>query len=240
MIFSGGPLTAADQPQWGQAGSRNMVSDETGLPDTFDPGTRNAQTGGIDLPDNSGVKWVARLGGQTYGSPVIAGGRVFVGTNNDAPRDPRIEGDRGVLMCFDEKTGEFLWQLSVPKYVDVKWCDWQYIGLTSPPSVEGNRAYLVSNRSEVMCLDVRRDGQRQRRAVCRRGPAHGGRRRAARARPEDADILWIYDIIAQTKAEHAQRRPTARCWSKATCSTSARPTASSGRTAACCTPKRPA
>ena len=29
---------AADQPQWGQAWSRNMVSAEKDLPDSFDPG----------------------------------------------------------------------------------------------------------------------------------------------------------------------------------------------------------
>ena len=39
---------AADQPQWGQRDSRNMVSEEKGLPDSFDPGTRNQKTGEIE------------------------------------------------------------------------------------------------------------------------------------------------------------------------------------------------
>ena len=30
---------AGDQPQWGQRYSRNVVSDETGLPESFDPAT---------------------------------------------------------------------------------------------------------------------------------------------------------------------------------------------------------
>ena len=30
---------AADQPQWGEAWSRNMISHERGLPDAFDPKT---------------------------------------------------------------------------------------------------------------------------------------------------------------------------------------------------------
>jgi len=55
-------LTAADQPQWGQRGSRNMVSEETGLTDGFDPGTRNFETGGIDFDAGGPVKWVARIG----------------------------------------------------------------------------------------------------------------------------------------------------------------------------------
>jgi len=36
---SGLHLPAADQPQWGHAWTRNMVSPEKGLPDSFDPKT---------------------------------------------------------------------------------------------------------------------------------------------------------------------------------------------------------
>ena len=147
-------IRAADQPRWGVQYSRNMVSDETNLPESFEAGDRDAQTGDIDLKTTKNVKWVVKLGGQTNGSPVVAGGKVFVGTNNDAPRDPRVQGDRGVLMCFDEKSGEFLWQLAVPKMYEIKYSDWHYVGISSPPVIEGDRAYLVSNRCEVLCLDV--------------------------------------------------------------------------------------
>ena len=190
-------VPAADQPQAGQRDSRNMVSAERGLPENFNPGTRN-KSEDIDLPPGSGVKWVARLGGASYGSAVVAGGRVFVGTNNDAPRNPRMQGDRGVLMCFDEKSGEFLWQLCLPKLTRIKWADWHYIGITSPPTVEGDRAYLVSNRGEVLCLDVHgmQGGGR--------GPFTGeGRLMADEGEkplapgPKDADILWLYDMPAE-------------------------------------------
>ena len=46
-------IRAEDRPQWGERYSRNMISDETGLPDSFDPGTRN-RDGGIDLPEGGG------------------------------------------------------------------------------------------------------------------------------------------------------------------------------------------
>ena len=114
-------LPAADQPQWGQQGSRNMVSAEKGLPAWFDPGQRDPDTGRIDPQSTKNVKWTAPLGNITYGSPIVAGGRVFVGTNNNAPRDPRLPGDRGVLMCFDEATGELIWQLNLPKLTKIKW-----------------------------------------------------------------------------------------------------------------------
>src|SRR5262245_40868551 len=77
----GFPLFAGDQPQWGQAWSRNMVCEERGLADSFEPATgRN-------------IKWVARLGSETHSSPMVANGRVYIGTNNSEPRDPKHQGD---------------------------------------------------------------------------------------------------------------------------------------------------
>jgi len=134
---------AGDQPQWGRAWSRNMASDERNLPSRFDP-----QSG-------LNVKWSARLGTETHATPIVAGGRVYIGTNNGEPRDPKQQGDRGVLMCFEEKTGRFLWQLVVPKRVEDIYFDWPQSGICSPPTVEGERVYIVSNRGEVLCLDAR-------------------------------------------------------------------------------------
>jgi outer membrane protein assembly factor BamB len=195
-------LVAGDQPQWGEAHSRNMVSPERGLPSEFEAGRRDAAAGTIDLASTKNVQWVARLGETSHGTPVIAGGRVFVGTNNGAPRDPRLQGDRGVLMCFDERTGEFLWQLNLPKMEWIKWSDWAQIGLTSPTTVEGDRAYVVTNRGEVLCLDVM-------------GMANGndgpftdeGRLLAEEGKPpleptaKDADIVWRFDMPRTLQAE---------------------------------------
>lgn len=192
----------ADQPQWGQPETFNMVSDEKNLPTDFDPGQKDSKTGCIDPTTTRNVKWTARLGNQTYGTPVVAGGKIFVGTNNDAPRDPRNQGDRGVLMCFDEATGRFLWQLVVPKLTRIKWADWKYIGITSPPVVEGKRAYLISNRAEVLCLDTEgmangNDGPvvDEARLLAAEGmpPLEPG--------PQDADIVWRFDMVEQTGAE---------------------------------------
>ncbi len=134
---------AADQPQWGQAWSRNMVSEEKGLPESFDPKTgRN-------------IKWSARIGTESYATPIVAGGRVYIGTNNENPRDPNHIADSGVLMCFDEATGRFLWQLVVPKREEDPYMDWPKTGWSSPVTVEGDRVYVVSSRGEVMCLDPR-------------------------------------------------------------------------------------
>jgi len=188
---------AADQPQWGQAYSRNMVSGETNLPATFTPG-QVGDDGEIDPATTKGVRWTARLGSITYASPVIAGGKVFIGTNNRPPRDERHVGDRGVLLCFDEKTGRYLWQLVVPKYTTVRWADWYYSGITSSPAVVGDRAYVMTHRAEVICLDVNglADGNAgpyrdEGTHMVERG------RKALKPRPTDADIVWIYDMAAE-------------------------------------------
>src|SRR5215510_7463350 len=118
---------------WGGTPDRNMVSSMKGLP------------GEWDIKTKKNVKWVAKLGSQAYGNPVVAGGKVFVGTNNESPRNPREKGDRGILMCFDEKTGNLLWQLVVPKLGTGKVSDWEFLGICSSPAVEGDRVYLCTN-----------------------------------------------------------------------------------------------
>ncbi len=149
------PLGAADWPRWGGPDpGRNMYSPAKGLPDRFDPGKPKSGTDDIDLKTTKNVKWVAKLGSQAYGNVVVAGGKVFIGTNNENPRDPQHQGDRSILLCFDEKTGEFLWQLVVPKLASGKVNDWEGLGLLSSPCVEGNRVYLVTSRCEVICLDT--------------------------------------------------------------------------------------
>ncbi len=139
-------LTAAtlalggDSPQWGARHSRNMVSPETGLPVSFHPSVPGPPS------------WTAEMGTKTYGTPVIAEGRVIIGTNYGRPRDARRGGDRGVLMCFAESDGRLLWQLAVPKLTGDIYLDWPGAGLCSPPTVEEGRLYVLGNRGELLCL----------------------------------------------------------------------------------------
>lgn len=80
---------------------------------------------------------------------------MLIGTNNGTPQDPRQQGDRGVLLCLNEADGSLQWQLVVPRLIgEDGYLDQPNIGFCSPPTVEGNRAYLVTNRSEVICLDL--------------------------------------------------------------------------------------
>jgi outer membrane protein assembly factor BamB len=113
-----------------------------------------------------------------------------------------------VLMCFDEKTGGLLWQLVVPKREEDKFHDWPKSGISSPATVEGDRVYIVSNRGEVMCLDVLgmangNDGPfRDEGAHMVQKPMQDGSAGAASESelaamtpgPLDADILWMFDL----------------------------------------------
>ena len=151
---------------WGGTPDRNMVSNMKGLPTEWDVKTKK------------NVKWVAELGSQSYGNPVVAGGMVFVGTNNEALRDPKQAGDRGVLMAFRESDGEFLWQQTHEKLESGRANDWPFQGVASSPLVEGDQALL--RQQPRRGLVPRHQGlprQRERRPGHRREADRAERRR---------------------------------------------------------------
>jgi outer membrane protein assembly factor BamB len=169
--------TKGDWPMWGGTPDRNMVSAMTGLPSTW------------DVKTGKNVKWVAALGSQTYGNPVVAGGVVLVGTNNELERDPQQKGDRGVLMAFRDSDGEFLWQSTHEKLSSGRVNDWPYQGVCSSPLVENGIVYYVSNRGEVLALDLEgfRDG----------GENDGPFKEEKLTSEKDADIIWKFDMMEQ-------------------------------------------
>ncbi|HKG13161.1 MAG TPA: PQQ-binding-like beta-propeller repeat protein [Pyrinomonadaceae bacterium] len=139
--FASDPGTG-DWPMWGGTPDRNMVSKAKGMPMSWDVKTKK------------NVKWVADLGSQTYGNITVSGGVVLVGTNNEGKRDPKIVGDKGVLMAFSAADGTFLWQAVHDKLQSGRVNDWPFQGIASSPLVEGDRVYYVSNRGELMCVDL--------------------------------------------------------------------------------------
>jgi len=189
------PSMAEDWLQWGRDESKNMYSPAKGMPDRFEPGKYKRGTEEVDMATTKNVKWVTKLGSQTYGNPVVAKGKVLTGTNNESPRDEKYQGDYSILYCFDEKTGDFIWQLAVPKLSSGKVNDWENLGILSSPRVEGNRVYLVTSRCEVICLDLNGmlDGNQgmQDEAQYVAGPGNPPVEIGA----TDADIIWVYDMM---------------------------------------------
>ena len=181
---------AADQPQWGHAWTRNMISAERGLPDSFDPRARR------------NIKWSVNIGTETHSTPIVSGGRVYLGTNNGEPRDPKHQGDRGVLMCFNETDGQLLWQLVVPKREEDPYHDWPKCGISSPATVEGDRVYIVDNRGVVLCLDVRglangNDGPFRDEGAYMTPRGTNAPAQPLSPGPLDADILWSLDLTKE-------------------------------------------
>lgn len=188
-----------DWPMWGRDHTRNMVAPEaTGLPSDFAAGEFVGLTDEIDMATTRNIKWIAKLGSQSYGNPTVANGRVFVGTNNDTPRDERYTGDRSCVYALDEETGELVWQLNIPKLGTGKVSDWEFLGICSSPAVEGDRVYVLTNRCEVMCLDFNgladgNDGPFTDEAAYFTDRGQEPQELAA----TDADILWKLDMIEE-------------------------------------------
>ena len=151
VVSSGG-----DWPQWGGTRERNNTPGVKNLPLEWNIGKFDRRSGDWDDTKAKNIRWFSNLGSQTYGNPVIAGGQVYVGTNNGAGHLKRFPSkvDLGCLLAFDEKTGEFKWQHSSEKLITGRVHDWPLQGICCSPLVEGNRLWFVTSRGEVRCLDT--------------------------------------------------------------------------------------
>ncbi len=167
---------SAESAMWGGTTERNMISNEKNLPAQWDPSS------GLN------IKWTASLGSQTFGNPIISNGKVFAGTNNEGRRNPKLGGDRGVVMCFREADGKFLWEATSTKLAAGRVNDWPMQGVCSSPFVEGDRLYYVTNRAEVVCLDTEGfiDGEND-----------GAFKTETDTSLIDADVIWKYDMIGE-------------------------------------------
>jgi len=173
VVFVPLGVSAKDWPQWCGSDGKNMVSQETGLPESFVPGEKRSREGTIDLATAKNVKWGVKVCEAFYSTPSVAGGKVFIGG---------MEPDHGVFVCLDAATGKVLWQWKAPAREIPTYIDGFLIGSSREPAklgvcssaiVDGNRVYFVSNRFDVVCLDVRGEPA---------GPEAG-----------KARVIWLYD-----------------------------------------------
>jgi outer membrane protein assembly factor BamB len=144
-----------DWNQWAGSPGRNNTPEATNIPSEWEIGQFDAK-GKWEPGSGRNIKWVAQLGSQSYGNPVVANGKIYVGTNNGAGYLKRYppEVDLGCLLCFNEADGKFLWQHSSEKLPTGRVHDWPLQGICCAPLVEGNRLWFVTSRGEVACLDT--------------------------------------------------------------------------------------
>jgi outer membrane protein assembly factor BamB len=171
-----GAAYGVERAMFGNTFARNMVSAETGLPAEW------------DVKTGKNVKWWADVGSQAYAGPVVLAGRVFVGTNNDGLRNPKLTKDRGVVMAFDARDGKFLWQMTHEKLPAGRVNDWPQQGVCSTPFAEGDRLYYTSNRATIMCLDTEGFTDRENDA-----PTTDEKD----ASEIDADVVWQFDMMKE-------------------------------------------
>lgn len=177
LLVGAGGARAADWPQWCGSQGKNMVSPETGLPASFEPGAKRTQERRIDPSTAKNVKWGVKVCDACFSTPSVAGGNVFIGG---------LEAGNGVFACLDEASGKLLWKWQAPPRPAPREIDGfsigiavipQQIGVCSTAAVEGDRLWFVSNRFDVVCLDVR--GQ------------------PAGPEADKAKVLWTYDMFKE-------------------------------------------
>jgi outer membrane protein assembly factor BamB len=184
-------LKPGDWPEWGGSYFRNNTPEGKDIPIKW-----NIKTG-------ENVKWAARLGSQTYGNTVVANGKVYIGTNNGAGYIARYPSkvDLGVLLCFDEETGKFLWQHSNEKLSSGRVHDWPLQGICSAPFVDGDRVWYVTSRGEVVCLDTEgfRDGENDGPFVDEKPKPVPGKPAVPYVEELEADVIWKLNMMNELK-----------------------------------------
>ncbi|QEG36540.1 outer membrane protein assembly factor BamB family protein [Bythopirellula goksoeyrii] len=188
-----------DWPQWGGTPQHNNTPIGHDIPTEWNVGKFNYTTGEWDPKTAKNIKWVARLGSQTYGNAVVADGQVYVGTNNSGGWIERYPSDvdLGCLICFDTKDGKFLWQHSSEKLPTGRVHDWPLQGICCAPFVEGDRLWFVTSRGEVRCLDTKGfyDGEND-------GPYTAEEELLKESKKpydlnKEADVVWVFDMMKE-------------------------------------------
>jgi outer membrane protein assembly factor BamB/HEAT repeat protein len=106
-----------------------------------------------DTTTGRNIVWSVELGKETFGRPVVAGGAVYVGTDNARHMNPDFQEEAGVLMAFRVTDGAFLWQDVAPR-VERGLREFLLPSTTSAPYVDGNRLYYVTAECQLRGLDT--------------------------------------------------------------------------------------
>lgn len=179
------PLKAGrhDWPQWGGTSLRNNTPSAKGIPVVW------------DVKKGANIKWQAKLGTVTFGTPIVANGRVFVASSGGAGYLKRFRtysrnNPDSTLLCFNEQTGKFLWQYSSKRRLPAVLQAWPDALVSGNPLVDGDRLWLVTNRFEIVCLDTKgfRDGKND-----------GPYKDEPNANQDEADVIWKLDMIEKLK-----------------------------------------
>ena len=190
LAAGAGAVSGEDWPEWCGQPSRNMAAkSDQRLPDWAVCAVDN-DAGEVDLQSTKNVKWVAKLGHLTTGSPVVSRGKVFIGTTWE-------DGRAACFLCLDEETGRRLGSFICPRPPRGNLENW---AISSTPTVDGDRLYFVSPYQEAMCIDLKvllgnggdREGEDK--------PQSPSTDRTFVEQISLTSILWRYDMFERLKA----------------------------------------
>ena len=155
LALLGPNLSAGDWPQFRGPGGAG-VSDEKGLPDTWDSKTN--------------ILWTCQVPGRGWASPIVWQGRVIltsaVGAAGEEPpkkglymggekKEPPADPHRYVVLCHDHATGKPLWERTVheakpstPKHVKNTFA-------SETPATDGERIYALFGNVGLFALDMK-------------------------------------------------------------------------------------
>ena len=159
---------------WGGSPSRNMVAPgASGIPERW------------DISSGENIRWSVELGSQCYAGPIVARGKVFVGSENHRAHPEGSCLDFPALSCFRAHDGELLWQAVHESLPRRRVSDWVAPGLASTPAVVGDRIYYMTPQGAVVCLDTEGflDGEDD-------GPQRDG----SSTSKSSADFVWTVDL----------------------------------------------
>ncbi len=153
------------------------------LPDAISISTIDSPQWDCSTADPEFVYWRSAIG-TNCGFPAIGKNRILIGTNNAHPRDKRVVADSGIMMCFDPGDGRFLWQTAHARVPNLH-ADLPFMAIACTPAIVGDRAFYMSNRGELVCVDLLgfSDGEDDGPVVGEQQTEHG------------ADIVWILDLV---------------------------------------------
>ena len=178
-----------DWNQWGGSSLRNNIPEGKNIATEWELGDTYLDSGEFKKDEASeNVLWAAAIGSQSYGNPIVANGKVFVGTNNGKGWIERYPSnvDLGCLIAFDQKTGEFLWHHSSEKLPTGRVHDWPLQGICCSPLIENDKLWFVSSRGLVLCLDTEGflDGEND-----------GPDQKESFTDKKEADVIWSVDMM---------------------------------------------
>ena len=153
----------------------------------MDPEVKNAPVWNCYKDKDKRVVWRAKIGSKP-GPVAFAGENILVGTDfyKEDMLTHRFIEYGGAMMCFNSQTGEFLWQSAHPQ-LPLRVND--MVGsINSRAWVEGRRAWYISNRGELVCVDTEgfHDGKND-------GPFTAEELTGL----SDADFIWKLDMIGE-------------------------------------------